>query len=844
MAGQADGTVLINTKINTDGVKEGTADIQKTVVGVKDSLKLLPQAFKDLPNIVRHGISSASKSIQNLSPRFRNLQDDIDRYEDALYRAEKAGYGLGDAPYDKAYAGLQKAKKAAEDYKKQLSGVYNNQKKTTKSGNKMNKSLKNTEKSARGARMSVGRMLATSLLISTVFRAITTVASGLKEGLDNLAQYSSDTNKALSSLMSAMTRLKNAFASAFAPLIQYVEPALTSFINHLAQAVTYVGKLFAALTGKTYFEQAKEVQQDYADSLDKTSESAEKASKTLASFDEAEVLNFGDEEAKEEELKPEDMFETVQIGENILSVAEKIKAALAGLFNPIKESWLENGPYVLDALSYAGNSIKNFAVDAASSFMQVWNAEGYGKAITDDILITFGNLVNTVGNLVTNLDKAWVSGNAGTTMLRLLGDIVLEVTGFFREASNSIMEWSANIDFTPLLTSFNTVLAALRPVVGDVGDLLLWLLDSILLPLAKWGIEQAVPTAFELIAAALRVVHSVIQALKPLGEWLWENFLLPLGQWTGSVIISALETLTSLLTRFSDWINENQEVVQNATVVIAAFFAAWEITKMLSFIQQSGGVIEAIGRITTAIAGSTIAKVKDIAETAILNAMYAKDFVVSMAKAAAAAAKTTSGILGLTAAVTVIVSLIAVLAENWDKMTPTEKVISGILAAAAAVGILAVALGAIGGAAGAAVVAAALAAGIAAANIAINAGKRQVQSYQSSARSRSSYSPAAYSAVTYSMPRLATGTVVPPRAGEFAAILGDNNRETEVVSPLSTMKQALKEALLEAGMTGNSGSSGDVYLQIDGKTFARLALPYMQSEEKRVGVRLVTGGAK
>lgn len=104
-----------------------------------------------------------------------------------------------------------------------------------------------------------------------------------------------------------------------------------------------------------------------------------------------------------------------------------------------------------------------------------------------------------------------------------------------------------------------------------------------------------------------------------------------------------------------------------------------------------------------------------------------------------------------------------------------------------------------------------------------------------------SYPPAAYSAVTYSIPRLATGTVVPPRAGEFAAILGDNNRETEVVSPLSTMKQALKEALLEAGMTGNRGSSGDIYLQIDGKTFARLALPYMQSEEKRVGVRLVTG---
>ncbi|MBQ0074498.1 MAG: hypothetical protein KBT34_09915 [Prevotella sp.] len=48
------------------------------------------------------------------------------------------------------------------------------------------------------------------------------------------------------------------------------------------------------------------------------------------------------------------------------------------------------------------------------------------------------------------------------------------------------------------------------------------------------------------------------------------------------------------------------------------------------------------------------------------------------------------------------------------------------------------------------------------------------------------------------LPRLASGTVVPRSSGEFAAILGDNNRETEVVSPLSTMKQAFLEALAES----------------------------------------------
>ena len=49
------------------------------------------------------------------------------------------------------------------------------------------------------------------------------------------------------------------------------------------------------------------------------------------------------------------------------------------------------------------------------------------------------------------------------------------------------------------------------------------------------------------------------------------------------------------------------------------------------------------------------------------------------------------------------------------------------------------------------------------------------------------------------IPKLATGTVVPASNGEFLAMLGDNKRETEVVSPLSTMKQALMEALAEYG---------------------------------------------
>lgn len=50
-----------------------------------------------------------------------------------------------------------------------------------------------------------------------------------------------------------------------------------------------------------------------------------------------------------------------------------------------------------------------------------------------------------------------------------------------------------------------------------------------------------------------------------------------------------------------------------------------------------------------------------------------------------------------------------------------------------------------------------------------------------------------------SIPKLATGTVVPANYGQFLSILGDNTREPEVVSPLSTMKQAVAEVLAEMG---------------------------------------------
>ena len=72
------------------------------------------------------------------------------------------------------------------------------------------------------------------------------------------------------------------------------------------------------------------------------------------------------------------------------------------------------------------------------------------------------------------------------------------------------------------------------------------------------------------------MLNSILEALKPLGTWLWENFLKPLAEWTGGVIVSVLGGIADALTRISDWISSHQEVVQGMTVTVAAFFAAWK----------------------------------------------------------------------------------------------------------------------------------------------------------------------------------------------------------------------------------------------------------------------------
>ncbi len=105
--------------------------------------------------------------------------------------------------------------------------------------------------------------------------------------------------------------------------------------------------------------------------------------------------------------------------------------------------------------------------------------------------------------------------------------------------------------------------------------------------------------------------------------------------------------------------------------------------------------------------------------------------------------------------------------------------------------------------------------------------------------------PTAYTAYTAAaslqnveIPAYATGQVIPRTMKQHLAILGDNDRETEIVSPLSTMRQAVMEAMAQAGLTNGNGTSGgnNIYeFSVDGQVFFRIMEKYASEYKKQHG---------
>lgn len=394
-----------------------------------------------------------------------------------------------------------------------------------------------------GSGSKLGRMWQT-LKMTAGFMAASFVIMGsvnsAKEGFKNLSQYSGQTNADLSMLMSSLTQLKNSFATAFAPVLTAVAPILNNLIGWVTSATTAVAHFFGALTGQKTVTVAKQVNQDFAESVADTGDAAsdatkdaEKLKRTLMGFDQINKLDSADKNSSGNSvagLTPADMFTTEEVDGVASGWAQKIKDAWA------KADFTEIGTILGEKLNGALNGINwtkinttlsniaksiatflngfidgtdwglvgstfanglNTLVNAGYTFVTTFDWKKFGTAIADSI-----------NGFVKDLDLSNAGKSLSTAMKGVLNTIntALAETDW-KVIGKKIGDFLTNIDWIGVLTSVGQAIVKAMTGVLDLAD---GLFQSISEGLKNVDWNKVVKDVWNLIKASWGLVGKVL----------------------------------------------------------------------------------------------------------------------------------------------------------------------------------------------------------------------------------------------------------------------------------------------------------------------------------------------
>lgn len=666
----------------------------------------------------------------------------------------------------------------------------------------------------------IKNMLRYALGLRGLYALFGKLRAAMTEGFKNLAQFSSGTNKSLSNLKSSLTQLKNALATAFAPILQTIEPILTRFINMLSKAADYIARFTAALTGKSSYTRATKVQEDYAKSIEGTGAAAEDASKSMAKFDEINQITTKDTSSGgggSFETSPADMFETVAIepldfaswGEAFSAMLDKI---LTDGIPKLKEGlskfadWV-NGfsanlyemftfPGVYDKIILLGTEIANALNGLVSqiNWAQLGAALGAGLNLALGFLVSIvytfdwlslgAKLADMFNNAVAQIDwhnvgmllwakfKIAIETLAGfllnVDMTQLAHAASELIIGFFDSASETIqsIDWQAlghqiadflaNIDWNGVMDS---MFEAIGSALGGLAGFLWGLIEDAWNDVVDWWHEVAYEDGKFTIKGLL---DGIWEALKNIGKWIKEHIFQP----------------------FIDGFKKAFGIASPSKVM--AEQGGFVIDGLLNGIKKG---IQPIIDLFTKLKEKIENILKKISE--FVSNVFAGDWKDAWSGITDIFKDAWNGIIGfLEDAVNLIIDGINWMISKLNTFSITTPEWLNKLSVTKGLG-----------------------------------GKTFGFNIPTLA--------------SVQLPRLASGAVIPPNR-EFMAVLGDQKSGTNIETPLSTMVQAFKQAMNETGVAGSRQMT--VIFQLDRRELGRAVYQLNNEETQRVGVRLA--GAK
>jgi phage-related protein len=318
--------------------------------------------------------------------------------------------------------------------------------------------------------------------------------------------------------------------------------------------------------------------------------------------------------------------------------------AVTAFFNKMQSVLSVFGLEFPDVVEKTSSGISNIGSSAADTASKIAGTGTAAKKAAKAMNKAFSSVdeINVISSKSASSGGAdstgGIGGAGGSTAVTTGNDAVSSAV---QATSENIMKYIRplqDISFSNLISAFGELKESVMDLGKTIWEGLEWAYFNILVPLAQWTIEDALPTFFHALSGAIDVVNVVLDDLKPIFKWFWDTVLVPIASWTGGVIVDILNGLGDAL----KWIADNEVAV---AILEGLGIAIGIVSGALAIYNLVGGLANGI-----MLAYNGIAAISAAVTTAFGTAM----------------AFLTSPITLVTLAIAAIIAIIILLVKNWD----------------------------------------------------------------------------------------------------------------------------------------------------------------------------------